>query len=96
MKWLRDVKAIGYTDGSEITDERIEADDDMQQREFSYYKECSIRMRASGHIISRYNAPGYACTPRKFNVYRVSGNDTTYPTLTAALQATGFDMNLPG
>ena len=94
MTRLRDAGAIGYTDGTEMTNERITADARITVREFSYYKELSIRMQASGRVISRYQSPGHACVPRKFNVYRVSGDETTYSTLTAALTAAGFDLSL--
>ncbi|MCX6810332.1 MAG: hypothetical protein NTY30_01170 [Candidatus Berkelbacteria bacterium] len=94
MTKLRDAGAIGYTNGDEMTDERIIADAKMMVKEFSYYKERSIRMNGGDNrVISRYNSPGHACTPRKFNVYRVSGDDTTHTTLTAALKAVGFDLN---
>lgn len=96
MTRLRDAGAIGYADGTEMTDEHIATDAKVMVEEFSYYKERSIQMLAGGRVISRYQSPGHACVPHKFNVYRVSGDETTFTTLTSALTAAGFDFSLLG
>ncbi|MCL5407484.1 MAG: hypothetical protein M1429_03245 [Patescibacteria group bacterium] len=90
MTCLRNANALARSDGRAMTDDDISHAAKALHREFTAIIERSMKLVASGKVISRYRIPGAAASPTKYNIFRVSGEDETHKTFRSALRAAGW------